>query len=516
MRYMTVVYARSINRARGPLHAVRRSVTIIGSLAIAYLTVYGVINTPLALAEDCFRTVNEEQGAFVNDRCTIGSTPRRWVWGSTTFNWEYLGDDQYCVKVKTGLPSWYEDAVCSRPKAGTSLYAKVYAAKRWYWGIEPVSGQNKGGRVLHTTAGAIECGEMTLSAEPAATEPTSQIFTVLYGKCEAFGVPVTVSEAEYEMAAEGEVSIVNKNITVTDSAAECTVTFLAGGSNSDLSRVEYKDTEAGTILATGELSGIHYEPSGSSCGTKALYSNGTYEGEFEIKQEKMSIAVKLKPIVNPSKTLFLLAEWLASGAAVTTNLSTETTHELLFEDVNTAIGKVAVLCSGFLDGWVGPNSLGWVSEVLNLAGEAISTTALTGLALECTAQGGCESSSAPKVWLLNLGWETEVELMEQAGTFFTLLSLPHSGGGNPGWELECLVLGIATVDECTASENAAELALEGASLLAKLSLAYTELAEAKLVTCSQGGEESGIFEGEGSIALKAGGELTASSEGSVS
>lgn len=241
----------------------------------------------------------------------------------------------------------------------------------------------------------------------------------------------------------------------------------------------------------------------------------TFEGQFEVyrpTRETWGLFTKL----NPSKSVFLSAEWLDNGVAVTANSSTETTDELLLEDTKASLGKVAVLCSELLDGWVGPNSLGWVSEILNLAGEAISTTPLTGLALECTAQEGCESSSAAKIWPLNLGWETGVDLMEQAGNFFTLLFLPHSGGGNPGWELECLALGISIVDECATSGNASELTLEGAKLLEKLSLAFAELAETKLPTCSLGGEESGVVEGGGSIALKAGGELTASSEGSVS
>lgn len=213
---------------------------------------------------------------------------------------------------------------------------------------------------------------------------------------------------------------------------------------------------------------------------------------------------------------FLLAEWLVNGVAVTSELSTQTSGEFSLEDSKTAFGKAKILCSGILDGWVGPSSLGWVSELLNLSGEAISTTPLTGLALECTSQEGCESSTKPKVWPVGLGWETEVELMEEESVFFALLLLPHTSGANPGWEVECLVLGIAVVDECTGSEGVSELALEGTTLLDKFSRAFTELSEVKLMTCSQGGEGSGVIEGELSVSLNAGGELTASSEGSVS
>jgi hypothetical protein len=241
----------------------------------------------------------------------------------------------------------------------------------------------------------------------------------------------------------------------------------------------------------------------------------TFEGSSELRLTSRN-NWGLFTRANPAPTKFLAAEWLVGGVAVTAELATETTGELLFEDTKATTGKVAILCSGIFDGWVGPSSLGWVSEVLNLSGEAISTTPLTGLALECTAQEGCESSGAPKAWPVNLGWETEVDLMEQGGTFFDVLTLPHSGGGNPGWEFECLVIGIAVTDECTASQDVAQLTLEGTSLLDKTSAEFDESAEVKLATCSLGGEESGVVEGEGPIVLKAGGELTASSEGSVS
>lgn len=207
----------------------------------------------------------------------------------------------------------------------------------------------------------------------------------------------------------------------------------------------------------------------------------------------------------------LLAEWLVGGVAVATELSTQTSGELSLEDSKAPIiGKAKVLCGFILDGWVGPSGSGRVNEVLNLAGEAISSTPLSGLALECTAEAGCESGSAPKVWPIGLGWETEAKLMEDASNFFALLSLPHSGGSNPGWYMECLVLGTSVSDECKAPEGVAELALEGTTLLGKLSLAFTELAKGTLALCSQSKEETGVFEGENTITLNGGGELTAS------
>jgi hypothetical protein len=201
---------------------------------------------------------------------------------------------------------------------------------------------------------------------------------------------------------------------------------------------------------------------------------------------------------------------------VTTELATQTTGEFLLEDNKTLVGKAMILCGAILDGSVNANALGTIKEMLNLAGEAISSTPLTGLALECTAQEGCETGSAPKVWPVGLGWETEVTLMEYTSNYFAILYLPHSGSTKTGLEIECLVLGVVFSDECTGPEGISELSLEGTSLLEKPSVAFTELAEIKLLSCTQGGSESGALEGENTITLNGGGELTASSEGSIS
>jgi hypothetical protein len=56
--------------------------------------------------------------------------------------------------------------------------------------------------------------------------------------------------------------------------------------------------------------------------------------------------------------VYLLAEWLVGGTAVTTQLLIEMSGELLMEDTKGALGApLMVLCSLILDGWVGPNSL---------------------------------------------------------------------------------------------------------------------------------------------------------------
>ena len=213
----------------------------------------------------------------------------------------------------------------------------------------------------------------------------------------------------------------------------------------------------------------------------------------------------------------LLALWLAHGAPAETELLVEITGELLLEDSKVPIiGKATVLCGGTFDGWVGSNSLEYISEVLSATGVAISSTPLTGEPLTCTAQTGCETSTSTLVWPVGFPVETEVELLEQAGgPFFEDVIFP-SGTAGFGYEItNCLVLGISMEDECTSPLGTAELKLEGTTLLGIFSQAFTELAEQKLALCTQSKEESGIVEGEGSFVLSGGSELEASSEAEI-
>ena len=212
---------------------------------------------------------------------------------------------------------------------------------------------------------------------------------------------------------------------------------------------------------------------------------------------------------------FLLAEWLVGGAPVTTELLVEMTGELLLEDTKGALGSpVMVLCSLTFDGWIGPNSLGWISEVLSLGGVAISNTVLTGESLICAAQTGCETNTTVLVWLIGLPTETEIELLEQTGgPFFVVLVLKKIGY----YASACLVMGVSGEDECTAAgESAGELTLSGTTLVGSFSTSISELDGLQLIDCKLGGTATGAVEGSGTFVLSGGGELTASSETSTS
>jgi hypothetical protein len=201
---------------------------------------------------------------------------------------------------------------------------------------------------------------------------------------------------------------------------------------------------------------------------------------------------------------FLLAEWLMNGTAVTTPVLAEGSGELLMEDTNILGLKAQILCSGVGDGFIEAESKGLITDALTLTGGEVNLISLEGTGLACTNEANCPE---PLLWTVKLPWLTEVELVEtDLGSFFIGLIL-----GEPGYHIECMG---SISDECKSTESAVELTLEGASLLVLDSdVITTELAGLKLGTCSLGGVETGILEGEGTLSPSGGGELTASSDG---
>ncbi len=209
---------------------------------------------------------------------------------------------------------------------------------------------------------------------------------------------------------------------------------------------------------------------------------------------------------------FLLAEWLVNGKPIIEGESfkVESKGTLLLEDLKTLLGASSVECTWTFDGWVGPDGLDLISEVLNASGELISSTPLSGTALICKTEKTCEEAL---VWPLHLGWETLLELWEVGGASgFIDLILPD-GNGNPGWYMLCEKTITKPVDECSVPTVGVELGLSGATLTETFSEVFTRLMEESLTECTQSKEKSGIIESVGAGTISSpGNTLSASSE----
>ena len=201
---------------------------------------------------------------------------------------------------------------------------------------------------------------------------------------------------------------------------------------------------------------------------------------------------------------FLLAEWLSSGNPITTTLLSETTGELAFTETLDGIA-INALCSGILDGFVGPNGADEITEALTLAGAAVSLTGLTGTAITCTNSANC---GEPLFWYLNLPWLSLLVLMEDGTeTFFADLRTSEKTSGTVAFEYECMSLGIA--DACSVTEAASKVENITEGINSEFTDAFTTLVGLKLANCEIAGTEEGVVEGL-SLITSSGVTLTAS------
>jgi hypothetical protein len=202
-------------------------------------------------------------------------------------------------------------------------------------------------------------------------------------------------------------------------------------------------------------------------------------------------------------------QWLYNGEEVTSSLNIEVSTELLLEDTDAGGIKTATQCSMILKGSV-KGAEGEISEILNLAKEAISLTPLSGTSLSCTNKENCESS---KVWAVDLSWPIApgaVEASEKELFIFTAL---EGSKGSPGWYVECTVLGIKSSDECTYEDLEAEAKNVTGGIEATFSKAQEEELLVPLGTCSISKGETGVVEGSGTIKATEGGTLSVSQPG---
>jgi hypothetical protein len=151
-----------------------------------------------------------------------------------------------------------------------------------------VKGKNLNTQVFKSTAVNFECKSVKSTGQLVAMSAKTQIVHTTYSRCSTAGMAVAVTEAEFQLNAEGSVSLLN-NVVVTINTGGCSLK-LAAASNSSLKTVKYAATGKHLRVAT-ELIGISYQSSGpegteSLCGKGSVKaSNGSYLGEVEYELE---------------------------------------------------------------------------------------------------------------------------------------------------------------------------------------------------------------------------------------
>jgi hypothetical protein len=200
-----------------------------------------------------------------------------------------------------------------------------------------------------------------------------------------------------------------------------------------------------------------------------------------------------------SAEITLLAEWLFNGAILTSLLPVTTTGTLLFSTLVLGVKAVEIECSGSFDGSVGPNGEDEVTEVLDAAGVAVGQN-LVGHAISCTVLVGaggsnCDPGELAELWVDNLPWLTQLELMESGAILDVFL-------GEPGYHVFCTVLGgenLCTGLTSTTMTNGATDVLGAFD------------ATSEKATCTLGGAGAGDIIGEG-LTFEEPGVLSVSSE----
>ncbi len=185
----------------------------------------------------------------------------------------------------------------------------------------------------------------------------------------------------------------------------------------------------------------------------------------------------------------LLAEWLIGGKEVTSLTSSEIKGSIIFKDAKIGL---EIVCDGVLDGSVGSNGEGEITELLTTGG----TTVTLAVPLKCTSDTGCTEPA--EATAESLPWHTLLYLTEGGLLREHLFSASY-------WTM-CNIMGILTEETCTDTNASYEVLNVTGGVEATGTV--TPFGE-----CTEGGKESGqqTFVA-GNLLTSTSGEVTASSE----
>ncbi len=134
-------------------------------------------------------------------------------------------------------------------------------------------------QVFKTVAVAVECKkfEITKGSAKTVSEAASQKAGVKYSECKTLGVNTTITEAKYNLFANGEVKVEN-TITITPAGLGCHLTVAP----QQVKGVTYKDTvPAKSVELTANVAKVKYTSTGGVCGASG---EATYTGKSLVEQ----------------------------------------------------------------------------------------------------------------------------------------------------------------------------------------------------------------------------------------
>jgi hypothetical protein len=142
-----------------------------------------------------------------------------------------------------------------------------------------ITGKHLNAQKFKTNAGVFECKKQTTEGSVAAGSQKALIVKVQFRECAYFGFGMEASVAEFELSAEGTVTI-KKLVTLTVPLAECEITFPTAG-NSNLKAATYKNLTGGKLEIKALLEKMSYGATGGVCGEPG--ANGAFSGNSEVE-----------------------------------------------------------------------------------------------------------------------------------------------------------------------------------------------------------------------------------------
>lgn len=130
--------------------------------------------------------------------------------------------------------------------------------------------------VAFSGSGTVECTSATTTGSITQKLALTQLVTVVYSSCAAFGFPTSISAAKYVLSADGLAAI--ENTIVISVKGVCTITVKP----QDLGTVKYKNS-GNNILEESAVTGITSTGSGGVCG--GANTGGTYTGNNEVSED---------------------------------------------------------------------------------------------------------------------------------------------------------------------------------------------------------------------------------------
>jgi hypothetical protein len=133
-----------------------------------------------------------------------------------------------------------------------------------------------------TSAGTIECTEVSGSSEITELKSVTHKEVLTFGGCTGFGGNIAISVADLELNANGSAKL-EKRVTIKPENASCSVLIEPQA----LEGVSYTNASGGKVTVELVMTKIHSKGTGGACGGEN--TEGSYSGKISSELESGTI-----------------------------------------------------------------------------------------------------------------------------------------------------------------------------------------------------------------------------------